>query len=124
MLKKIFGDKVKIADIILIASVLLVILSVFIIITLVREDGAMARVTVDGSVVAEYSLSSDGEYSLGGGSNILVIENGYAYMKYASCPDGLCKSQGKVCHSGERIVCLPNRVMVEIIGADEELIGG
>ena len=124
MLKKIFGDKVKIADIILIASVLLVILSVFIIITLVREDGAVARVTVDGAVVAEYSLSSDGEYSLGGGSNILVIENGCAYMKYASCPDGLCKNQGKVCHSGERIVCLPNRVMVEIVGAGEELIGG
>ncbi len=124
MLKKFFGDKRHIADVILIASVLLVILSVFLIITFTREDGAVARVSVDGVVVGEYSLSSDGEYSINGGTNILVIENGRAYMKYAECPDGLCKNQGRVSRSGERIVCLPNRVMVEIIGADEELIGG
>ncbi len=124
MFKKILGDKKLIADIILIASVLLVVLSVFIVVSLTREDGTAVRVSVDGVTVAEYSLSSDGEYSLNGGTNILVIEGGRAYMKYADCPDGLCKNQGKVYRSGERIVCLPNRVMVEIIGLGDELIGG
>ena len=124
MLKKIFGDKKRVADIILIASVLLVSLSVFIIFAIFQKDGAIARVTVDGVFVGEYSLSQDGEYSINGGTNILVIENGVVYMKYASCPDGLCINQGKKSHSGERIVCLPNRVMIEIIGEGEELIGG
>ncbi len=124
MLKKIFGDKKRVADIILIASVLLVSLSVFIIFTVFQKDGAIARVTVDGVFVGEYSLSQDGEYSINGGTNILVIENGIVYMKYASCPDGLCINQGKKSHSGERIVCLPNRVMIDIIGDGEELIGG
>ena len=124
MLKKILGNKKMLADIILIASVLLVSLSVFLILTFTKEDGAIARVSVDGVTVGEYPLSKDGEYTINDGTNVLVIENGRAYMKYASCPDGLCVNQGKKSHSGERIVCLPNRVMIEIISDGEELIGG
>ena len=124
MLRKILGDKKLIADIILIASVLLVGLSVFLIVNLTKEVGNSVRVSVDGRVVAEYSLSVDGEYSLNGGTNILVIKGGKAYMKYASCPDGLCINQGEAYKIGQKIVCLPNRVMVEVIGEGEEIIGG
>ena len=120
MLKKILGNKKLLADSILVASLLLVALSVFLIITLTRKDGAFAVVSVDGDKVAEYSLAIDGEYLLNGGTNILVIENGRAYMKDADCPDRLCVHQGKKSHSGERIVCLPNRVMVEIVGDGKE----
>lgn len=124
MLKKILGDKKLIADIILIASVLLVGLSVFLIVNLTKEVGNSVRVSIDGRTVGEYSLSVDGEYSLNGGTNILVIKGGRAYMKYASCPDGLCINQGEAYKIGQKIVCLPNRVMVEVIGEGEEIIGG
>ena len=122
MLKKILGNKKLLADIILVASLLLISLSVFLVITLTKEEGAFAVVSVDGEVVARYSLSVDGEYSLNGGTNTLVIEKGRAFVTYASCPDGLCINQGKISMTGERIVCLPNRVMIEIVGAEEELI--
>ena len=122
MLKKILGNKKMLADIILVASLLLISLSVFLVITLTKEEGAFAVVSVDGEVVARYSLSIDGEYSLNGGTNTLVIEKGRAFVTYASCPDGLCINQGKISMTGERIVCLPNRVMIEIVGAEEELI--
>lgn len=122
MLKKILGNKKMLADIILVASLLLISLSVFLVITLTKEEGAFAVVSVDGEVVARYSLSVDGEYSLNGGTNTLVIEKGRAFVTYASCPDGLCINQGKISMTGERIVCLPNRVMIEIVGAEEELI--
>lgn len=124
MIKKILGNKRYIADVILITSVLAIILSVFIAFSLTREPGAVARVSVDGRVVAEYPLSVDCEYLLNGGTNLLVIRDGVAYMKHAECPDGLCVNQGKKSLSGERIICLPNRVMIEIMGADDELIGG
>ena len=122
MLKKILGDKKLLADVILVASLLLVSLSVFLIISLTREQGAYAVVTVDGAVVGEYSLSIDGEFSLNGGTNTLVIKDGKAFVSYASCPDGLCVNQGKISSVGERIVCLPNKLMVEIVGEGEELI--
>ena len=117
------GKKRIIADAILVCSLLAVSLSVFLNIIfnglyLTRRDGAYARVTVDGDEVARYSLSDDGEYPLNGGTNLLVISGGQAHVEYASCPDGLCINQGEISMSGERIVCLPNRVMVEIVGSD------
>lgn len=122
MLKKILSNKKLMADIILIGTLLIVSLSVFLIINLTKEEGAMAVVTVDGQKVAEYPLSRDGEYSLNGGTNTLVIEGGKAYVTYASCPDGLCINQGRISMIGERIVCLPNRVMIEIVGEGEEIL--
>ena len=124
MFKKIFGNRNLRADIILIASALAVALSVFLIVTLTRDAGAVARVSVRGVTVAEYSLSLDGEYSINGGTNILVIEDGVAYMRYADCPDKLCVRHRAISYSGERILCLPNRVMIEVVGADDEMIGG
>ena len=121
MLKKILSNKKLLADIILVGVLLVVSLSVFLIITLTKEEGSTAVVSVDGRVVAEYSLSRDGEYSLNGGTNTLVIKNGKAYITYASCPDGLCINQGKISMTGERIVCLPNKVMVEIVGEGDGL---
>lgn len=121
MLKKILSNKKLLADIILVGVLLVVSLSVFLIITLTKEEGSTAVVSVDGRVVAEYSLSKDGEYSLNGGTNTLVIKNGKAYITYASCPDGLCINQGKISMTGERIVCLPNKVMVEIVGEGDGL---
>lgn len=93
---------------------LLIAVLSYVIIESTRDEGSIVRVSVDGDVFAEYPLCEDGEYEINGGTNLLVIENGSAYMKYASCPDGLCKNQGRKSLSGEKIVCLPNRVLVEI----------
>lgn len=122
MQKKIFGNKKMIADIILIASVLIIALSVFLIVELSRKEGAFVRVSVNGERVAEYSLSVDGEYSLNGGTNILVIENGEAYIKWADCPRQICVKDGKISRTGERITCLENRVVVEVFGKGDEIL--
>ena len=63
-----------------------------------------------------YPLSRDGEFSLSGGSNILVIEDGEAFMKSADCPDKTCVHSHPISKVGETIVCLPNRVFVSVIG--------
>jgi hypothetical protein len=51
-------------------------------------------------------------------TNVLVIQDGYAYMKEADCPDGLCIHQGRIHKAGQSIVCLPNRVVVTIESDD------
>ena len=77
-------------DIILIASILAVAIALFLIVELTKEEGAGVVVKVDGVEVAEYSLSKNGTYPLNGGTNILVIEDGRAYLSDANCPDKLC----------------------------------
>ena len=108
-------------DIILIASILVVAIAFFLIVELTKEEGAGVTVKVDGVKVAEYSLSKNGTYPLNGGTNILVIENGKAYLTDANCPDKLCVHQGKISRTGETITCLPNKLTVTVFGAEESV---
>ena len=107
-------------DIIVIASILLASLSLLLILNLTKQEGALAVVEIDGQVVAEYPLYKEGVFSLNGGTNVLVIEGGAAYLNYSSCPDHTCENIGKIRYVGETIVCLPNKVTITIIGDAED----
>ena len=108
-------------DIILILSILTVAVALFLIVEMTKEEGAGVVVKVDGVEVAEYSLSENGTHALNGGTNILVIENGKAYLTDANCPDKLCVHQGKISRTGETITCLPNKLTVTVFGAEESV---
>lgn len=108
------------ADILFIAGLLLVSVALVLILTLTRREGAFAEVEIDGESVARYALATDGEYALNGGTNVLVIEGGEAYLTYADCPDLVCVKTGRIRYVGESIVCLPNRLSVVIRGEDAD----
>ena len=107
-------------DIIVIASLLLLSLIILLVINLAKKEGAIARVEIGGEIVGEYPLDVNKEYSLNGGTNILVIKDGAAYMTYSECPDHTCERVGKIKFVGETIVCLPNKVSVTIIGNSDD----
>ena len=108
-------------DLILIASILIVAIALFLVVEMTKEEGAGVTVKVDGIEVAEYSLAKNGTYSLNGGTNILVIEDGKAYLSDANCPDKLCVHQGKISMTGETITCLPNKLTVTVFGTEESI---
>lgn len=110
-------------DLIVIACIAALCLSVLLISLLTKREGDTAVVTIDGEVVMECPLSKDGEYTLGGGTNVLVIEDGEAYMSYSECPDHTCEKTGRIRYVGQSITCLPNRISVSIRGdAGVELV--
>lgn len=131
-IKKLLENKKLVTEIIIISVVLTISISLLLVYNLTAKNGNTATVFVDGTKVAEYSLTKDGEYLINGyngGTNLLVIEDGKAYMKEASCPQeagsGACVHQGKKSRVGEVITCIPNKVVVEITGdgeGDEPLI--
>lgn len=87
-----------------------------------REPGAQVVVRVDGQLTAGFALSEDTEYSIqgaGGGTNYLIIRQGRAWLDTASCPDKLCVRQGAIRYAGDSIICLPNKVVVEIVGSGD-----
>lgn len=108
-------------DIILIASILAIAIALFLIVELTKEEGAGVTVKVDGVKIVEYSLSANGTYPLNGGTNILVIEDGKAYLTDANCPDKLCVHQGKISMTGETITCLPNKLTVTVFGTEQSV---
>ena len=109
----------KRADFILIAAVLAIAAVLFAVFAR-GEEGGYAVVAVNGEETARYPLDTDGEFPLNGGSNILVIEDGTAYLCEANCPDKLCVRQGKISKTGQCITCLPNKLTVTIYGAAED----
>lgn len=106
-------------DLILIGIIVVLIAAVCLTIVLMKEEGACVIVRVDGKQVATYSLLEDGKYSLNGGTNLLCIRDGKAYLTDADCPDHLCVKQGKIDQTGETITCLPNRLTVTVYGAED-----
>ena len=98
----------------------MILLAVFVLIAVgyaEHSDGNFAMITVNGSVYGTYSLDEDQEIEVkqGNNHNKICIMNGEVYMKEADCPDGYCMNQGKIKNSRQTIVCLPHKLVVEII---------
>lgn len=113
-------NKRRLADVLVIVFFLVVSLLLFLLIGK-RKEGSEVRVMVEGKEIGVYSLSRDGEFSLNGGTNALIIKDGKAYMADADCPDKLCVRQGKIHRNGETITCLPNKLTVTVIDEEGEV---
>ena len=85
---------------------------------------AQVVVFVDGTETGRYLLAQDEEILIKGtkGDNLLVIKNGKAWVEEAECPDKLCVHTGKISRNGETIVCLPNKIVVEVVNGEENEI--
>ncbi len=108
-------------DTILIGVIVLILAVILAVFAFSKTEGAFAVVTVNGRQDAVYPLDKDVEVELtnGDGYNILVIEDGYAHIKEASCPDKLCVNQHKIRYNGETLVCLPNKTTVKVVSNTE-----
>lgn len=53
------------------------------------------------------------------GRNVVLIENGGVKMVDADCQDKICVKEGFKSSVGQTIVCLPNKLVVEINGEDK-----
>ena len=113
------SDRKKlIRDLVLAGSLLLAAVILLLVINGSRESGGVAVVRVDGVETERLPLSVNGTFPLNGGSNILIIQGGQAWMSEANCPDLICVRQGKIHYTGQVITCLPNRLTVTIEGGE------
>ena len=106
-------------DIILVAVILLIAAAGLLTVNLTRQEGSMVVVKIDGNETERYSLYEDRTVEIITGendefSNTLVIEDGKAYISQADCPDKICQEHRAVSYSGETIVCLPHKIVIEI----------
>ena len=108
-------------DLILIIIIIAAAALMYVFISRARAvQGDILRVTVDGEIYGEYPLEENRtvEIETELGKNILIIENGSAHMEEADCPDGYCIEQGVIDHNSETIVCLPHKLVAEVIAEE------
>ncbi|WP_373483923.1 NusG domain II-containing protein [Acetobacterium sp.] len=83
----------------------------------VTDEPLSVRVTRQGEVIAVFPLSEDHTetFTDASGSNTLEISGRSAKMIDADCPDHICVRTYPISSPGETIVCLPHKLVVEII---------
>ena len=92
-------------------------------------DAPTARILRDGVLLEEIDLDQvDEPRSLvledESGSNTVTVEKGRICILEADCPDQICVNQGWISDSTIPIVCLPHKLMIEIVGDGGDLDGG
>lgn len=90
---------------------------------------SVARITRDGVLLEEIDLTkTQAPFSFlledGRGRNLISVEQGRIRVSEADCPDQICVDQGWISDGTVPIVCLPHRLMIQIVGGEEGLDGG
>ena len=112
-------------DLILIGVLLVVALTAYFCISFFQganTKNGVAVVTIDDVEYGRFPLVVDTEERIevpDGSYNLLVIQDGKADVTEASCPDGICVNHRAISKQGQSIVCLPNKVVVEIENGEE-----
>ena len=102
----------KKGDKIIIACVVLAVLISVVAIIFSSAAGTTVIVQQNNQTVYKGSLLKDDVVKLQ--SNTIIIKNGEVYMQSATCKNQICVKHKKISAKGETIICLPNRVTVEI----------
>lgn len=140
------------ADILLAAGVIIAALGILFFMSLYRVQGSYARVSYDGAEVYRIPLSVAGtRYYLCTGSglvrelteqeweneafrtelengnaayNVVMCKDGVVSVVEADCPDGICVDHVPVSGTGENIICLPHKLVIEVIGNEGSELDG
>ena len=88
-------------------------------------DNTYAEVTIAGELYKNIPLSEHkGEETIEiktkTGVNIIKVSDDKISIVEADCPDKVCMKPGFIHKPGESLVCLPNRLMIQIKGNTEE----
>ncbi|MDU5229002.1 MAG: NusG domain II-containing protein [Anaerococcus sp.] len=87
-----------------------------------KTSGKILRVEQNSKLYGEYPLDIDREVVFDDGVhyNKIVIKDGKAYMDEANCRDQICTHMKEISMNGETIICLPNRVFLEVVDPENE----
>lgn len=115
------GDKVLVVFLILFS----IIFTYFMATIKTESDSKYISIQIDGNEINQIFFTEDKigeqirietEY----GYNILEIGDGEVKIIDASCLDKICIKQGSISEIGQLLVCLPNRLVVEVKSIDND----
>ncbi|MGN1413174.1 MAG: NusG domain II-containing protein [Anaerovoracaceae bacterium] len=81
--------------------------------------GEKVTVTVDGRLYGTYPLSQDQTIQVvqeNGHHNDITIKDGQVSMTFSDCRNQICVESGAISQTKDTIVCLPNKVVIEVTG--------
>lgn len=85
----------------------------------IQQDSCIAGIYQNGQLIQEIDLARETGRTFivespTGGSNTIRVEHGRICMLDATCPDHLCVKQGWIDTGVYPIVCLPNKLTIQL----------
>lgn len=102
----------KKGDILIILSVLFAAAAALFALWLAPNAGKTVVVSQNNTEIYSVSLLDNRTLILS--DNTVEIKNGKVKMAYAGCENQVCVNHKEISKKGESIICLPNKVIVEI----------
>lgn len=112
-----WGDLVIIGLVLVFAAALTAVLAAG-----TTSDRLYAEVWQDNQLVERVALTDDTDRTIDlDGHNVIVLSGKTARMESADCRDQVCVRTGTLTRAGQVAVCLPNRVVLKIVGETNEI---
>jgi hypothetical protein len=110
----------KKADIILTVALIAIGLVMSYTLSFGKSDGDLLTVTLNGEKYGSYSLTEDREITVDedGHTNKITIKDGVVSMSFSNCHGQDCVDSRDISQSGENIICLPHKLVLEITGGE------
>lgn len=112
-----WGDFVIIGVVLVLAAALAAVL-----VAGTQGDLLYAEVWQDNALVERIALTDETDRTIDlDGHNVIVLSGKTARMASADCRDQVCVRTGTLTRAGQVAVCLPNRVVLKIVGETDEI---
>lgn len=110
--------------VLVVAGVLVLSLAAAVLVYTSSPGGTVAEIVQDGKVIRTIDLERTEEESFviqgENGTNTVQVEPGRIRVQAADCPDQVCVHQGWISDGTVPIVCLPNKLVIRIVGGEKD----
>lgn len=109
------GDKI------LIGCLLLLSVASYPLLRTLMTAGSQVRIETDGKFFQAIPLDREQTIAVPGplGTTYVVIHDSAAHVSDSPCYSKICVNTGEIAYTGQIIVCVPNKVVVRVVGAEE-----
>lgn len=109
------------SDFKLIVLLLIIIGGIFIFIGVTKKEGSIAEVYYEDEMVLSIDLNINKEYIIDGelGDVVLEVKDNKIRVKEENSPKHICSKEGFIGDSSRTLICLPNKIIVKIVGDNE-----
>jgi hypothetical protein len=102
------------------------VIALMLVLSVPKDDEAelSAQIIKDGELLYEVNLNDIEDrqtYLLDDGDVIIIAETGRVRFLESDCPNQICVHTGWISKANQIAACLPNRILVKIVGTNEEV---
>ena len=83
-----------------------------------KDNAQSVEISLKGRLIGTYSIHEDRDININAslGQMTIHIKDKSVWVSKSLCPDLLEIKQGKIYRSGQSLICIPNEVVVSIVG--------